>query len=228
MSYTPQKLINKSALALLILVTLFTACKKDEQTLTYTYAHPVAVINKGYPGLLTTDLYAIRDTALNYKPDLIILMCGTNDVLRGGYENYQTNLGALVDYLKKDGADMILVTPTTLRAYAVNQRINNLCDIVKTICTEKHCYLADVNLAYTQAQTVGINTLLTSDGIHPTAEGYKLFAAEVFRCYVNNHLSKYKIVCFGDSITFGYYLDEGGTATGNTYPGLLNAMLNKH
>jgi hypothetical protein len=35
-----------------------------------------------------------------------------------------------------------------------------------------------------------------------------------------------KVACMGDSVTFGIKMTGEGTVTGDTYPAVLNAMLN--
>jgi len=59
-----------------------------------------------------------------------------------------------------------------------------------------------------------------TDGVHPTAEGYRLMGVVVYDCIIQQKLPQKRIVCFGDSITHG----DGGTE-GHSYPAYLKKLL---
>jgi lysophospholipase L1-like esterase len=63
------------------------------------------------------------------------------------------------------------------------------------------------------------------DGVHPRMEGYKIIAEAVAQTIKKNNLPTGRIVCFGDSITYGAGMKGAGTATGDTYPGQLAKLL---
>jgi lysophospholipase L1-like esterase len=65
------------------------------------------------------------------------------------------------------------------------------------------------------------------DGLHPTRDGYRLIAQEVYRYLKQHQLLKKnrRIICFGDSITYGAFMDGKGTAEGDTYPAFLKNLL---
>jgi lysophospholipase L1-like esterase len=65
----------------------------------------------------------------------------------------------------------------------------------------------------------------SADGVHPTATGYRLIATAVFEAIQAARLPHTKIVCFGDSITFGANMDGAGKVEGDTYPGYLARLL---
>ncbi|WP_372934509.1 hypothetical protein [Mariniphaga sediminis] len=37
----------------------------------------------------------------------------------------------------------------------------------------------------------------------------------------------FKIICFGDSLTFGVYMKGEGTAEGDTYPAILKQLITR-
>src|SRR5690606_10915235 len=65
------------------------------------------------------------------------------------------------------------------------------------------------------------------DGIHPTKEGYTLIAKTVYQYLAANQLfdRNKKIICFGDSMTFGSFMDGAGTSEGDTYPSQLRQLI---
>ncbi|MNY53777.1 GDSL-like Lipase/Acylhydrolase [compost metagenome] len=66
------------------------------------------------------------------------------------------------------------------------------------------------------------------DGVHPTKQGYQLIAETVYGYLKKNRLLKRgkKIICFGDSITYGAYMSGEGTSNGDTYPAFLSRLIN--
>ena len=102
-------------------------------------------------------------------------------------------------------------------------------------CSRKHSLpLAEVNTVFTALGSTGedASSLLRNpansavvDGVHPTAQGYALIATIIFQTIIDHRLPTSRVVCLGDSITMGIAMQGEGTATGETYPGRLAAML---
>ena len=65
----------------------------------------------------------------------------------------------------------------------------------------------------------------SNDGVHPTAAGYELLAELVTEAIRENDLDASKVICFGDSITFGAGMKGAGTSEGETYPAKLRSHL---
>ena len=63
--------------------------------------------------------------------------------------------------------------------------------------------------------------VLNSDGVHLTAAGDKVLAKTFFDLVAPQLKGTEMIVCFGDSLTYGYQLPGAGTADGDTYPAML-------
>lgn len=64
------------------------------------------------------------------------------------------------------------------------------------------------------------------DGVHPTPEGYKFIAKIIAQSLEDQKLQlSGKVVCFGDSITFGLDVCGEGTVEGETYPAYLKEIL---
>ena len=66
----------------------------------------------------------------------------------------------------------------------------------------------------------------TKDGAHPTEDGYRFIAALVYLALRDNRCDCSRLVCFGDSITYGYPYSGMGTLEGGNFPALLGKLLN--
>ena len=66
------------------------------------------------------------------------------------------------------------------------------------------------------------------DGMHFNAKGNQLVAENVAHCCRKYYPEARRIVCLGDSLTYGVYMPGKGTAEidAMTYPGILNKLLN--
>ena len=59
-----------------------------------------------------------------------------------------------------------------------------------------------------------------------TIAGNQFLGVKVAQALSSVVVSGDKIACMGDSVTFGYLMTGAGTATGNTYPGVVATTLN--
>lgn len=212
------------------------------------------IVNKGVSGNSTVNLLdRLEVDVLNEKPDLVILMVGTNDLLNSkkllSYEEYATNLTKIVKAIKSENCEVLLMSPPTADSVYLYQRhdkslyvdtpnamLNSAREIVEDVSREYHTFYVDI---YSSFMAKGIpkhnedryirnvKNSGTKDGVHPTPIGYKFIADTVFKYLKeNNLLNKYQtIICFGDSITKGAGAKGAGTITGENYPSFLNTMM---
>jgi len=228
--------------AVILLIGLLASCKKDANTTVaptvslsegkagiisetgYVNQHQTTVVNLGYGGYKASDLITKESDVFSQYPDLVILMCGTNNVIHTNDDNFHDDLSQLIDDLKKTNTDVMLLTPPPLADNSLNLLItNNICPVIKNLSIEKHCLFVDINTIFSAIPNYPLYLL---DGIHPDAQGYTTISLNIFKAYAANKLSKYKIVCFGDSITYGAYVNGEGTTSGDTYPAQLSFLLN--
>lgn len=199
-----------------------------------TYAQ---VINAGVGGNTTGNLLMRVDMdVLEQNPDLIILMVGTNDMLNSkkmvSYSEYATNLQVLVKKMANKNSKVVLMSsPPVDSAYlftrhdrnlftdAPNKKIDSIGLIVKQVASNHGVYFYHLNSKFKELNLPQHNQDLfiknernssRSDGVHPTALGYRFIAENIFTFLDENELLKpeIKIVCFGDSITQGSGADE--------------------
>ncbi|MFY0652434.1 MAG: esterase [Cyclobacteriaceae bacterium] len=201
------------------------------------------VVNAGVGGNTTKDLLnRIDRDVLNQEADLVILMVGTNDMLNSKkmitYQEYQKNLEEIIQSIKQRGSEVLLMSsPPVDSAYLFtrhdrklfnetpNEKINAVGNIVSAVAKQLGIFFFDLNAKFKELNLPKHNEDLfiknpqnsgKTDGVHPTALGYRFIAENIFFFLKENKLLKpdIKIVCFGDSIT------KGSGATVN-YPSYL-------
>lgn len=163
---------------------------------------------------------------------------------------YDTNLRSIITSLENNGSEVILMSILPCIESYVNARhtypdaypynsltLNEVVDLYNSISLSVANDLGlgyiDVNKLFTDAGmrnniTVGswmrnLANVGVSDGVHPTADGADKIAYLVYTYLANRYNSINKVICIGDSITYGVWLFEKGTAnvTAETYPGRL-------
>jgi lysophospholipase L1-like esterase len=211
------------------------------------------IINAGVGGNNSRALLSrLDEDVLSRDPSLVILMVGTNDALNSNalvpLDEYRENLDLLVGRCIASGSRVLLATiipfhepalMTRHQAFAYGnmppaQRHAAAINAIRN-CSGKHSLpLAEVTTVFTALGNTGedASSLLRNpansgvvDGVHPTAQGYALIAAVIFQTILDHRLPTSRVVCLGDSITMGIAMQGEGTATGDTYPGRLAAIL---
>jgi acyl-CoA thioesterase-1 len=139
---------------------------------------PYEVVNAGLSGETTASGKNRINWVLNQKVDIFVLELGANDGLRGVPLNEtKNNLQAIIDVVKEKNADTKIVLvgmelpPNMGEAYTSEFR-NLFPELAKkNNLTLVPFLLKDVG---------GIKELNQPDGIHPTAEGQKILANNVW------------------------------------------------
>lgn len=214
----------------------------------------VTVFNKGVAGNSTSDLVRRLGTdVLALQPDIVIVMGGTNDMVNSrklsSYQTFNANYQSIIEKLKAQNISVVIMNllpvDTTylfqrhdLNAFDQwpNEKIDSANQLVHKIAVDHDLFFIDANLTFKERNSpskdsssliMNLKNSGKEDGIHPTREGYMLIANMVFRLLKEQRLLKNNctIVCFGDSITFGSYMDGAGTAEGDTYPAFLKRMI---
>jgi lysophospholipase L1-like esterase len=214
----------------------------------------IEIINKGIGGNTTTDLIGrVEIDVFSENPDMVILMIGTNDMVNSrkmiSIENYSSNLNKLIQRLKENNIDVVSVSPPPVDSVylfqrharelfmeAPNKKLEKISEILKEKALEKDLSFVDIFTRFSEMgipihnQDKVIRNVFNSgsaDGVHSTPVGYQLIAQEIFNVLVIDGKIKrhIKIVCLGDSITFGAHVAGEGTASGETYPAYLNELI---
>ena len=212
------------------------------------------VWNAGFPGDTTVELLRRfeRDVA-SKQPDLVILWAGVNDMLYPGHTVpeavFQRNYRFLVSRCTAIGASVLAGTlPPQIEPYLIEQfpGVAEFPDSPGERIARGNALLEELDLptadfgAVVRSRPVAetADSFLRNesnsrmrDGLHLTAAGCEAIARCALDAIERYHLPSSRVVCFGDSLTYGVYLRGRGTArTGaETYPAkLLELLLLRH
>jgi lysophospholipase L1-like esterase len=205
------------------------------------------LFNAGIGGNNTVDLLKrIDQDCLVHQPDLTILMIGTNDMNSRKHvalPEYEANLRKIVAQLVAANSRVLMMTILPVhepylytrhpQAFYVPEghakRKEKVNAVIRKIAADYKQDLLDMGYIFQQVGDVGedmeslIQNVANSkkeDGVHPTPAGYRTIAVAVYEYITQRQLPQSRVVCFGDSITFG----DGGTE-GKSYPAYLKKLL---
>jgi len=214
----------------------------------------IVVTNAGYNGNNTADLLLRLDKdVLSKSPHVVILMIGTNDMLNLrnmlSLKQYEENYQKLIILIKRHSKLLLMTIPPVYSEYIMARqntkiygdagpqaRVDSANTVIRHLAVKNRCHLIDINkiLQACGGSTSNRESLFQNeansninDGVHPTANGYLVIGTAVFQAINIFEPKASNIVCFGDSITFGYKMQGGGTAEGQSYPAVLNRLLNQ-
>jgi acyl-CoA thioesterase-1 len=141
------------------------------------------VINAGINGEKSGEALARLARILSLGPDIVVLQTGTNDGLRGvSPEEMKGNIQAIVRALTQQGITVVLAGMENLK-----RRKGDYDEVFARaypeIAEEESVILIPLFLA----GVAGNPHLNRGDGIHPTAEGYRIVVETVFPFVVRAH-----------------------------------------
>jgi acyl-CoA thioesterase I len=135
------------------------------------------VVNKGVSGDTTTDGLARLAEVIHDKPEIVILELGANDGLRGlPIATTRSNLQQIIEALRKGGAKVVLAGMTLPPNYGPDY-IHPFEQIFRGLARQDRLTL----IPFLLQGVAGHPSLMQPDGLHPTAEGNRLVAADVMR-----------------------------------------------
>lgn len=144
----------------------------DSLSLGYT------VINSGLSGETTAGGKNRINWVLNQKIDIFILELGANDGLRGvPLKETRKNLQIIIDaVLEKNASTKIILAGMQLPPNMGQDYINEFKTIFPELAKKNNLYL----IPFLLKDVGGIAKLNQADGIHPTVEGQKILAKNVW------------------------------------------------
>jgi len=207
------------------------------------------IVNAGIGGNNTIDLLnRIENDCLSHQPKLTVLMIGTNDmnsVKHVPLAAYEQNLIKIVQKIKDIGSRMLIMSilptyePYLLTRHpaefyqpeGVQARRNQVNQVIRKVADKYRLHFLDLGHRFDAIGKIGLDkdSLIQNeansnktDGIHPTANGYRFIALTVYDYILQAKLPPTHIVCFGDSITKG-----DGSMDKNSYPAFLKKLLTR-
>ncbi|TDE13363.1 SGNH/GDSL hydrolase family protein [Dyadobacter psychrotolerans] len=205
------------------------------------------IINSGVGGENTVDLLKrIDKSCLAYKPDMTILMIGTNDMNSRKYipfPEYEKNLRKIIETILGAKSQIMLMSILPVHEPYVytrhpqtfygtdghRKRKDEVNAGIKKAAEDYRLHFLDMHRVFDKVGNVGeessslIQNALNSektDGVHPTPDGYRVMAVAIYEALIRTNASYKRLVCFGDSITNG-----GGGLEGKSYPAFLKRLL---
>ncbi|WP_210165938.1 GDSL-type esterase/lipase family protein [Bosea sp. AAP35] len=141
--------------------------------------NPLGIQNIARDGYNTELIKLIVEQALAKRPEVILYMSGTNDVLHGhdkfgGFEAaYRTNIS-----LAKTAPRLIVTLAPPTRSADWNLRLVALNSTAKKIAVEAGATVIDLWPKMVDADGL-LHSHMTTDGIHFTGEGYAVWSEEL-------------------------------------------------
>ncbi len=134
------------------------------------------VINEGINGEKSGEALARIDRILSQKPDIVILQTGTNDGLRGvPPEEMKGNIEAIIRTLVAHGITVVLAGMENLKRHK-----GNFDEVFARAYPEGAREHGVILIPLFLAGVAGEPGLNRPDGIHPTAEGYRIVVETVY------------------------------------------------
>lgn len=141
------------------------------------------LINTGISGWRVADLLEGFDFyAARFRPDIVLLMLGTNDSTGGfeGLARYRRGLSEIVDRFVDGGAQVVLQVPPPLReAPSGRDHVEDYRDVVRELARSRALLLVDHDRDWADAPPQGGIDALLNDDIHPNAAGHRRMADAV-------------------------------------------------
>lgn len=138
--------------------------------------YPYRVVNAGVSGDTTAGGLRRVDWALRLEPDVVIVALGANDALRGqDLGAVRANLERIVERFQSAGAKVLLagmrLPPNYGAPYGEQFR-----RIYETVARQRRAAV----MPFLLEGVGGVPRLNQLDGIHPTAEGYRIVAERLW------------------------------------------------
>tara|TARA_R110002126_G_scaffold14768_1_gene61373 strand:- start:20234 stop:20887 length:654 start_codon:yes stop_codon:yes gene_type:complete len=139
---------------------------------------PYTIVNSGISGETSAGGKNRIDWVLNDTPDVFVLELGANDGLRGvPLQQTKTNLQAIIDAVKnKYPETKIVLAGMQIPPNMGQEYTTEFKNIFPTLAKKNNIALVPFLLE----NVGGIASLNQSDGIHPTKEGHKILAKNVW------------------------------------------------
>lgn len=152
---------------------------------------PIQVINLGAAGEEARHaLPRFRSWVRTVRPEVVLIMEGTNDLYGGGGPELAAQaIEAMIQYARGTGADVILMTIPPQVGTPGARLVASYNGTLRAIAARRGAALVDVHALFLRGPCSGARTTpcIGADGVHPTADGNRLIAAELARVIVRRY-----------------------------------------
>lgn len=147
-----------------------------------------AVINTAISGHRLTDILDDWDRRVaTWRPDIVTLMIGTNDMATGPGQvtvapaEFASSLREFVSRVRAAGAIVVLQTPPSIDTANApgRERIVEFADAVRQVAASEDVILVDQHARFTELGNGGVPWGLMGDPFHPNAAGHAALALEL-------------------------------------------------
>lgn len=153
----------------------------------------IAVLNAGAPGEEARHAVSRFQSVLRtHRPEVVLLMEGTNDldvVGGGGADLAAQAIDSMVNRAQGAGLDVLLMTIPPQRYTGAASLVPGFNDRIRAVAAGRGVALVDVYNVLASGACPGARTFpcIGADGLHPTADGYRLMADELARVIVDRY-----------------------------------------
>jgi lysophospholipase L1-like esterase len=153
----------------------------------------VRMINKGINGDLTEGmLHRFQRDVIDFKPDYVIILGGTNDI-GWGYSTQEIYNNLKTMYLKarENGVEPIGCTVPSVRGWfkGIPPRVE-INDLLIDYCRRNEISCVDLFSKTCDPETKRLKSDYSSDGLHLNKLGYRKVAESLFEEYIRDQLIK--------------------------------------
>lgn len=137
---------------------------------------PFDSINLAGNGYTTQQIAGQVRRALNYKPEVVVIMAGTNDILSDDFSEKKVldSFGSIANLFASHSSQCLVTLPTKLRDPSRSASIDGLNQKLSGILPGMGCSVIDLN---TDLAPDGVlEPRFTRDGIHLNEEAYAVWA----------------------------------------------------
>jgi len=206
-----------------------------------TPAQGLTVLNKGSLGQNSeSGRKKFEADVLQLKPDLALIYIGMNDVINDRFftplERYIENMTWMIQQARQAGIVPVLCTlhhcveaeiykhhpREKFGQETPNTKMDRYNAALRKLAAQHRVGLADFAAATAR---LAQSDFLSSDGVHLSPSGNRLLAGTFFDVIAPRLRGRERVVCYGDSLTYGFQNKGAGTAEGETYPAMLARLV---
>lgn len=143
----------------------------------YEYFPDKPILNRGiYSDTTEGMLYRMRTNISDLNIDKLFILIGYNDLQFRSDNMILDNISTIITRVKAKVTFIQSILPVAPKRVATNARIRNINKQLEAMCLQRPCIYVDLHSYFLNAGGEGLSFKYSYDGIHPNAEGNRLWA----------------------------------------------------